>query len=120
MKQSRWSPADLNRQRLVVQRIVVRSELDRRVLATARSRLVADIRNTVGIPLALAGCFVAGMAFGRRSEPRDRQTRTRHRRRGWLRRAAALLRTVALSAPAYRALFGSPVTSQPKHGEPSL
>ncbi len=119
MKKSRWSPADLNRQRLVVQRIVARSELDLGVLATTRSRMVADIRNTIGIPFALAGCFVAGMAFGRR-EPREGQMPAPRRRSGWLRRAVVVLRTVAVSAPAYRAIFRPAVTSIPKHGEPSL
>jgi hypothetical protein len=116
MKQSRWSPADLKRQQLVVKRIVVRSELDLRALATARSRVMADIRNTIGIPLAIVGCFAAGMAFGRR-EPRDRETRDRRLRKGWLGRAAAVLRTIALGAPAYRALFRPAVTSVPKHVE---
>ena len=114
MKQSRWSPADLNRQRLVVRRIVLRNELDLQVLATARSRLVEDIRNTIGIPFALAGSFVAGMAFGRR-KPRQQESHVRRGRRGWLRRAAVLLRTVVLSAPAYSALFRSAVASTQKH-----
>ena len=39
---SRWSPADLDRQRLVVRGLALRTDLDLRRLEAARNRLVAD------------------------------------------------------------------------------
>lgn len=61
----RWSPADLNQQRLVVQRIALRSELNRRELVLERRRLVARLRGLVGSPLVLVGCLAAGFLLTR-------------------------------------------------------
>ena len=111
MKQSHWSPADLDRQRLVVNRIASRTDLDLRRLEAARDRFVADVRDTLGGPLALLGCFVAGVVVGgsKPPQPRAEERRTSSR---WLARAAVVLRTIALSVPAYSAFFRSVVTSQ--------
>ena len=102
MKKSRWSPADLDRQRLVVRRIAERSEVNLRSLAAARTRLVAAVQRQIGVPLALAGCFVAGMLAVPRKRP-HREEVAGQRRPGRLRHIATLLRTVALAAPAYSA-----------------
>ena len=104
MKKSRWSPADLDRQRLVVRRITLRSEHNLRVLATARVRLVAAVHRQIGVPLALAGCFVAGMLAVPHSPP-DREAGAKQRGPGRLRHLATLLRTIALATPAYGALL---------------
>lgn len=111
MNQSRWSPADLDRQRVVVHRLALRTELDLRQLEAARDRFVADVRSTLGGPLALTGCFVAGVVVGggRPPEPRAEERRRSSR---WLARAALILRAVALSAPAYSTFLRSVVTSQ--------
>jgi hypothetical protein len=114
VKQSRWSPADLDRQRLVVRRIALRAELDRRELAAARDRLIADVRATVGTPLALLGCVVAGIVVGRAASTERRADSPRRSNR-WLMRAAEILRALALSAPAYSAAFRPAVTSPPTH-----
>jgi hypothetical protein len=104
MKKSRWSPADLERQRLVVRRIRLRSELDRRALAAARARLVAAAHKQVGIPLALAGCFVAGMLAMPRA-PRQRKAASAQRATNELRHITTLFRIGALAATAYSTLF---------------
>jgi hypothetical protein len=116
MQQSRWSPADLDRQRLVVRRIALRAELDLRELAAARDRLVAEVRNTLGAPLALIGCFIAGAVVGRRASP-GRRADSPRRGYPWPARAATILRTLALGAPAYSALLRSVVTSSRTHAE---
>jgi len=54
-----WSPGDLSRQRLVVGRIVARSEGDRRRVAEARGRLVGRLHSVV-VPLAVSAAAVAG------------------------------------------------------------
>lgn len=110
MNQSRWSPADLDRQRVVVHRLALRTDRDLRQLEAARDRFVADVRGTLGGPLALTGCFVAGVVVGGR---KSRQPRADERRRSnrWLRLAAMVLRALVLSAPAYGAFFRSVVTS---------
>jgi hypothetical protein len=69
MKRSHWSIADLNRQQLAVGRLALRAELDRRELHAARAHVVRNIRATVSAPLALGGCLLAGVAFGRASAP---------------------------------------------------
>ena len=61
----RWSPADLKQQRLVVQRIALRSELNRRELVLERRRLFARLRGLVGSPLVIGGCLVAGFLLTR-------------------------------------------------------
>ncbi len=104
MKKSRWSPADLDRQRLVVRRITLRSEHNLRLLAAARFRLVAAVHRQIGVPLALAGCFVAGMLAVPRT-PRQRAPVAEQRATGRLRHVATLFRTIALAAPAYSGLF---------------
>ena len=116
MKQSNWSPADLDRQRVVVHRLALRTDLDLRELEAARDRLVADVRSTLGAPLALIGCFVAGVVVGRRESPQRRADASR-RSSYWLARAAAVLRALMLGAPAYRALVRSLVTSRDTHVE---
>jgi hypothetical protein len=118
MKQSHWSPADLNRQRLVVRRIALRTEADLPALAAARSRLVADVRGTLGGPLALLGCFGAGYWINRRS-PSHAPANPEARQRGGLVRLVLLLRTLALSAPAFSAFFRSVATS-PQKSEVSI
>jgi hypothetical protein len=104
VKKSRWSPADLDRQRLVVRRIKLRSELDLRTLAVARVRLVAAVHRQIGLPLALAGAFVAGMMAGPRASPQraavSAQTVT-----GRLWHFTTLFKTAALAATAYNTLF---------------
>jgi len=116
MQQSHWSPADLDRQRLVVRRIALRAELDLKGLEAARDRLVADARSTLGAPLGLIGCFVAGVVVGRRESPQGRADSPR-RSSYWLARAVVVLRTLVLGAPAYRALVRSLVTSRDTHVE---
>ena len=69
MKRSHWSIADLERQELAVGALALRAELDRRELHAARARLVRNIRATVGTPLALGGCFLAGVTLGRAAAP---------------------------------------------------
>ena len=89
---ARWSPTDLNRQRLVVRSIAVRALDDRRRLIHARRDLVASIRAGVRSPAALAGCFAAGWLVGvaadRRSKPRRVQARSSGT--GWRERIGAL------------------------------
>jgi hypothetical protein len=116
VKQSRWSPADLDRQRLVVRRIALRADLDRCELVAARDRLIADVRETVGAPLALFGCVVAGIVVGRAASTERRADSPRRPSR-WLMRAAEILRALVLSAPAYSSLFRPAVTSPPTHLE---
>jgi len=111
MKQSRWSPADLDRQRLVVHRIALRTDLDLRQLEGARDRFVTDVRRSLGGPLALLGCFVAGVVVGGGKPPQpksDGQPRSSR----WLVRAALVLRTIVLSAPAYSTFLRPVVTSR--------
>jgi hypothetical protein len=111
MKQSRWSPADLDRQRVVVHRLALRTDLDLRQLEGARDRFVADVRSTLGGPLALTCCFVAGVVVGG-SKPPEPRADGRPGPSRWLARAAVVLRTVVLSAPAYSTFFRPVVTSQ--------
>ena len=111
MNQSRWSPADLDRQRVVVHRLALRTDLDLRQLKVARDRFVADVRSALGGPLALTGCFVAGVVVGAGKTPQPRADERRRSSR-WLARAALVLRAVVLSAPAYSAFFRPVVTSQ--------
>ena len=110
MKQSHWSPADLDRQRLVVHRLALRTDLDLRQLEAARDRFVADVRSTLGGPLALPGCFVAGVVIGGR-EPSQFRNAPR-RRSHWLTYATLVLRTLVLGAPAYGAFLRSVVISR--------
>jgi hypothetical protein len=112
VKKSRWSPADLDRQRLVVRGIAQRSEVNLRTLAAARTRLVAAVHRQIGVPLALAGCFVAGMLAVPR-KPAHPEAGPRQRGTGTLRRVATLLRTVALAVPGYRAAFGAVARAVP-------
>lgn len=111
MKQSRWSPADLDRQRLVVERMALRTDLDLRQLEAARDRFVADVRRSLRGPLALTGCFVAGVLVGGR-EPRQFRADAPPRSGHWLALAGVVLKTLALGASAYRALLGSVVLSR--------
>ena len=111
MNQSHWSPADLDRQRLVVHRLALRTDLDLRRLEGARDRFVADVRSTLGGPLALLGCFVAGVVVAGGKPPQPRADE-RPRSSRWLALAAVVLRTVVLSAPAYGAFFGPVVISR--------
>jgi hypothetical protein len=104
MKKSRWSPADLERQRLVVRRLGQRSELDLRALAAARARLVAAVHKQIGVPLALAGCLVAGMIAVPRTPPQPKAVGARRAPDG-LRHITSLFRIGALTATAYSALF---------------
>ena len=88
-----------------VRRIAVRSELDLRTLGAARVRLVAAVHNQVGVPLALAVCFVAGMMAVPRNTPPQGKAGTVRRAAGRVRHITRLIRTSALSATAYSALF---------------
>lgn len=112
MKQSRWSPADLDRQRLVVRRIALRSDVDLRQLKTARDRLVADVRSLLGGPLALVGCFVAGAVIGGRRPPKPQADEQRNRNRQLIRTARILRKILTLSAAAYGPLRAAVVPSR--------
>jgi len=87
MKRPRSSPADLERQLLVV---------DLRALEAARDRVIADVRAAVDLRALEAA--------------RDRLIADVRSR--WLARAAAALRTRALCATAYGASFTSAVSSR--------
>jgi hypothetical protein len=76
-----WSPADLGRQRLVVRRIAHHAEVGRRRFDAARSACIATLRTTLGTPLGLIGCFVAGMVLG---ASRSRRSEFRRVREGTL------------------------------------
>jgi hypothetical protein len=104
MKNSRWSPSDLERQRHIVRRIQLRSELDLRSLAAARARLAVAFHKQIGVPLALAGCFVAGMIAVPRARP-QRKGATAQGPTDGLRHITKLFRVIALTATAYSALF---------------
>ena len=103
-KESRWSPADLARQRLVVRRIRLRSEFDLRTLAAARARMVAAVHNQIGVPLVLAGCFAVGMMVRPRAPP-QREAVTALRPASRLRHLMNVLRIVTMGATVYSALF---------------
>jgi len=96
MEPSHWSPADLDRQRLVVRRIALRTGADLRALDAARDRLVVDVRDTLRGPRALLGCFVAGVMVAGRGPP-QRPVDRRRRSSRWLARTAAVLRTLVSS-----------------------
>jgi len=114
MKQSRWSLADLDRQRLVVRRIALRTDLDLRQLDAARDRFVTDVRSTLGGPLALAGCFVAGVVVGGREPPQFRADAPRGRSH-WLTHAALVLKTLVLGARPHSAIFRSVLVYRETH-----
>ncbi len=98
MKGSRWSIADLDRQQLAVGRLALRAELDRRELHAARARVLQNIRATVRSPLALAGCFLAGVTFGRAGAPLANAAQSGGRQLGsWSTFAARALQAFALS-----------------------
>ena len=98
MKRSHWSIADLDRQQLAVGGLALRAELDRRELHAARVRLVRNVRATVGVPLALSGCFLAGVALGRAVAPLGNAALNQGRRLGsWSAFAARALQATALS-----------------------
>ena len=97
MKRSHWSIADLERQQLAVGRMALRAELDRRELQAARIRLVRSIRATVGVPLALGGCFLAGAALGRVVVPHVTAPHGGRRLGSWVAFAAKALQAFALS-----------------------
>ena len=103
MNQKRWSLADLEQQRLVVRLIASRAELDRSRLGAARYRLLAAARNALRSPPALVGCFVAGVAVGRR---KSRHADAGRKRTRWPAVAGMIFRTLVLSALA-RGLQGS-------------
>jgi hypothetical protein len=63
MTEARWSPADLNQQRLVVRRIAVRAELNRRHLVAARSAFSARVRSALTSPWVLGGAFALGFVI---------------------------------------------------------
>jgi hypothetical protein len=97
MKLSSWSLTDLSRQRLVVRRIALRAEVDRRNFRAARQRCTAQLRRVLGTPLGLIGCFVAGVVvssldarLGTKATPSGVEQRRA--------RLPALLRALALSA----------------------
>jgi hypothetical protein len=113
VRKSRWSPADLDRQRLVVRGIAQRSEHNLRALAAARARLVAAVRQQIGVPFALAGCFIAGMLVVPR-KPAQPPAGAGHRGPGKLRRLTALLRSVSLAVPGYRAAIGAVARAVPE------
>ena len=98
MNRSHWSIADLDRQQLAVGGLALRAELDRRELQAARIRLVRSIHATVGVPLALGGCFLAGAALGRAVAPLGNAALHQGRRLGsWTAFAARALQAIALS-----------------------
>jgi hypothetical protein len=70
MTEVRWSPADLNQQRLVVRRIAVRSELNRERLAAARAAFGKRLRDLATSPLVVGGVVVAGFLLFRPSAGR--------------------------------------------------
>ena len=96
-RQARWSIADLNRQKVVVGRLALRAELDRRELYAARVRVVRNIRAAVSGPLAIAGCFLAGTAFGRAAGPLADTARSGRRLGSWSGFAAKALQALALN-----------------------
>ena len=120
MKKSRWSPTDLDRQRLVVRRLALRSEIDLRALAAARARMAAALRQQLGMPVLLASCFVAGaiavphapahrdeagtQAVREAGTQADRKEGAMQRSAGRLRRVTSLLRSITLAASALSAL----------------
>jgi hypothetical protein len=78
--------------------MALRAELDRRELQAARIRLVRSIHATVGVPLALGGCFLAGAALGRAVVPHVTAPPHGGRRLGsWVAFAAKALQAFALS-----------------------
>jgi len=96
MKPSYWSIADLDRQQLAVARLALRAELGRRELHAARTRLVRKIHAAVGGPLALGGCFLSGVAFGRAIAPLGSAALSGSRHLGiWSVLAAKALRLLA-------------------------
>lgn len=98
MKRSHWSIADLERQQAAVGVLALRAELDRRDLHVARVTVVRNIRATVGAPIALGGCFLAGVAFGRAVAPLGDAAASQVRRLGnWSAFAAKALQALALS-----------------------
>jgi hypothetical protein len=98
MKRSLWSIADLDRQQLAVGRLALLVELDRRELHEARARVGRSIRATVSAPLALGGCFLAGVAFGRAAAPLADSAVSGRRRLGRLSAfAVKVLQVLALS-----------------------
>lgn len=98
MKRSHWSIADLDRQQLAVGGLALRAELDRRELHVARVRLVRNIRATLGVPLALGSCFLAGVALSRAVAPLGAAALDQGRRLGrWSTFLAKALQAIALS-----------------------
>ena len=98
MQRSHWSIADLDRQQLAVAELALRAELDRRDLHAARTHLVRNVRATMGLPLALSGCFFAGVALSRAIAPLGNAALHHGRRLGsWSAFAAKALQAIALS-----------------------
>jgi hypothetical protein len=97
MQRSHWSIADLDRQQLAVGGLALRAEIDRRELHAARVRLVRNVRATTGAPLALGGCFLAGVALGRVVATLGSAALHQGSRLGWSAFAAKALHAIALS-----------------------
>jgi len=70
---SHWSPADLNRQRVVVALIALRAERSRLHLEQERGRFVASLRSAIGSPLVIGSVFTAGFLLARRGDSRRRR-----------------------------------------------
>jgi hypothetical protein len=60
MTAARWSPADLNQQRLVVRQLALRAESNRRRLVAARRGFSGRLRELASSPWVLGGCFALG------------------------------------------------------------
>jgi hypothetical protein len=98
MRQSRWwSPADLNRQRLLVYRSALRADVDRTQLSAARERWLAQVRSVLGGAVGLSACFLAGVAVGGRELPHDKAN-AQSRQRRWSSFAAGIFKTLVLRA----------------------
>jgi len=83
MTAASWSPTDLNRQRLVVRGIALRTLEDRRRLHRARRDFAARLHDWVRSPVLLAGCFAAGWLVALAVDgSRSKRTRRRPNRPG--------------------------------------
>jgi hypothetical protein len=60
MTAARWSPAELNQQRLVVRGIAVRAEVNRRHLVASRHAFAERVRSALTSPWVIGGSFVLG------------------------------------------------------------
>lgn len=70
MTAASWSPSELSQQRLVVRRIALRAESNRRRFGDARRAFAVRLRTLAASPLVLGGCFFVGWLMVR---PRARQ-----------------------------------------------